>query len=132
MGDSYSLGVDKKRPLFVYIMEDIYGETDSPTKEVGKLKLLKSMLNAFKPNEQKDAEKMLGITQTQYLAKGCVDGTSIDFLQFNYDGKGSAIIAETKHTNGGVFSKGSYSRIVKVISAEEVKAIVESSDYIVA
>lgn len=57
--------------------------------------------------------------------------TEINFLALNYDGVGGAIVEEfTYKAKEGLFGKAEYNRTVKVITAAEVKALIENPDFV--
>ena len=58
------------------------------------------------------------------------ESTEINVLACNYDGAGNAIVEEFKYkAKEGLFGKPEYSRVVKIISAAELKALVENPEY---
>lgn len=83
----------------------------------------------------KDAESVLEKSfETRYIAskKGTTtqESTELNFLALNFDGVGSAIVEEIHYKKGsGLFGKADYSRKVKIMTAQEIKALVESGEY---
>lgn len=58
------------------------------------------------------------------------ESTEINVLAYNYDGAGNAIVEEfTYKGKSGLFAKSECTRVVKIISANELRDLINNQEY---
>lgn len=88
------------------------------------------VLNFFKSAQSIRPDSIQRKYLTRMSGIDIKESTEINVLACNYDGAGNAIVEEFKYkAKEGIFGKAEYSRVVKIISASELKAIIENPEY---